>query len=143
MEDNFDEDAWMVMEQEAQYGDGKPRPLRQRTKEFALRIIRLYAALPGTTEAQVIGRQALRSGTSVGAHFREGLRARSEAEIISKLQTALQELDETDYWLELLADSDIVPADRLTSLRDETNQLLAILTTCAKRIKARKSRPKD
>lgn len=73
------------------------RDLPQRTKEFALRIIRLYVALPKTTEAQVLGKQVLRSGTSIGAHYREASRAKSNADFISKIETALQELDETCY----------------------------------------------
>lgn len=90
-----------------------------RAKLFALRIIRLYAVLPKTTEAQVIGKQVLRSGTSVGAHVREGKRSRSDAEMLSKTEGALQELEETVYWLELLAQSDIVKADRLIDLMKE------------------------
>ncbi len=82
--------------------------LSKRTTEFALRIIRLYSALPKTTEAQVIGKQVLRSGTSVGAHYREARRAKSNADFINKIEGALQELDETSYWLELLVESDIV-----------------------------------
>src|SRR2546423_4056699 len=81
------------------------RDLRVRTKSFALRIIRLYAALPKTVEAQVIGKQLLRSGTSVGAHYREAQRAKSNADFISKIEGGLQELEETVYWLELLADA--------------------------------------
>lgn len=76
--------------------------LKIRTKQFALRIIRLYSALPDTTEAQVIGKQILRSGTSVGAHYHEGIRSRSKAEFISKLEGGLQELEETVYWMELI-----------------------------------------
>ncbi|NLV46599.1 MAG: four helix bundle protein [Candidatus Hydrogenedentes bacterium] len=106
-----------------------PRDLRERTTDFALRIVRMYSALPKSTEAQVLGKQVLRSGTSVGAHYREASRARSKKEFVSKLEGALAELDETDYWLELLVKSEIVDADRLRSLRDETNELLRILTT--------------
>ncbi len=84
-----------------------PQDLRIRTSEFALRIIRLYVSLPKTTEAQVIGKQGLRSGTSVGANYREGYRAKSDADIVNKFKTALQELDETDYWLELLVKAGI------------------------------------
>ncbi|ESA34646.1 chp02436-containing protein [Leptolyngbya sp. Heron Island J] len=112
--------------------------LRDRTKAFALRIIKLYTALPKTTEAQVIGRQALRSGTSIGAHYREALRARSNAEYISKLEVGLQELEETGYWLELLADAEIVTPQRLDSLHQETKELLAILVSCVKTAKENK-----
>lgn len=100
--------------------------LRVRTKEFALRIIRLYSSLPKTTEAQALGKQVLRAGTSVGAHYREGQRAKSDADFISKNEGALQELDETAYWLELLVDSGIVPAEKLAPLQKETDELIAI-----------------
>lgn len=95
-----------------------------RTKEFALRIVRLYAALPKTTQAQVIGKQVLRSGTSVGAHFREGKRSRSDAEMVSKIDGALPELDETLYWLELLGESGIVKIERLGGLVGEGDELI-------------------
>ena len=114
------------------------RDLRARTKSFALRIIRLYASLPKTTEAQVIGKQALRSGTSVGAHYREANRAKSTADFISKIEGGLQELDETAYWLELLGDGGIVAESRLTDLRNETEELIAIFVASAKTAKAHK-----
>ena len=110
--------------------------LRLRTKQFALRVIRLFAALPRRPEADVIGRQVLRSGTSIGANFREAHRARSDAEFISKLGDCLKELDETCYWLELLIDAEIVAVDRLSTLLEECNQLIAILTTIAKKMKS-------
>jgi four helix bundle protein len=102
---------------------------------FALRIIKLYASLPKSTEAQILGKQLLRSGTSVGAHYREAKRARSTAEFISKVEVALQELDETIYWLELLCESEIVPETRLSSLKDEAEQLMKILVTSVKTAK--------
>ena len=71
--------------------------LKARTKQFALRIVRLYSRLPKTTEAQVLGKQLLRSGTSVGAHYREASRARSNPEFVSKVECGLQELEETVY----------------------------------------------
>lgn len=114
------------------------KDLKTRTKEFALRVIRLYTSLPKTTEAQVIGKQLLRSGTSVGAHYREGTRARSDAEFISKIEGGLQELEESCYWLELLVDAGIVPDAKLSELMDEANQLTAILTTCSKKAKQKK-----
>ncbi len=103
--------------------------LIDRTKGYALRIIRLYGALPKTTVAQVLGKQLLRSGTSVGAQYREGCRSRSAAEFVSKLSSALQEAEETAYWLDLLIESEVVSADRLTDLRDETRQICAMLTS--------------
>src|SRR5437899_11611480 len=101
--------------------------LRLRTRAFALRIIRLYASLPKTTEAQVIGKQLFRSGTSVGAHYMEATRARSVAEFISKIEGGLQELEETIYWLQLLIDSGIQTKKRLWPLCKEADELVAIL----------------
>src|SRR5271170_2552412 len=103
--------------------------LRLRTKQFALRVIRLFSALPRAAEAQVIGKQLFRSGTSVGANFREAHRARSDAEFVSKLGDCLKELEEACYWLELLVDAEIVAPDRIAPLQDECSQLTAILTT--------------
>jgi four helix bundle protein len=112
--------------------------LKHRTKEFALRVIKLFSALPKSAEAQVIGKQILRSGTSVGAQYREACRARSTAEFISKMQGSLQELDETSYWLELLVDSKLIKPARLGSLQDEANQLTAIFVASVKTAKTRK-----
>ncbi|MDI1313517.1 four helix bundle protein [Prosthecobacter sp.] len=112
-----------------------PFDLRERTKAFALRAIRMFVALPKTEEARVLGKQVLRSGTSVGANFREAHRSRSKAEFIAKIGDCLKELDETSYWLELLTESSIVPPSKLASLQDEANQLLAILTTISKNAK--------
>jgi len=118
--------------------DGR-QDLRKRTKEFALRVIKLYAALPKTTEAQVLGKQVLRSGTSVGAHYREGCRAKSDADFISKIEGGLQELDETLYWLELLTEANIIPMNRLESLQQETNELIAMFVTMARGVKQKKA----
>jgi four helix bundle protein len=79
--------------------------LNDRTKKFGLRIIRMFSNLPNTTQAQVIGKQVLRSGTSVGANYREAFRGRSRAKFISKCGDSLRELEETAYWLELLAEA--------------------------------------
>jgi len=114
-----------------------PQDLRTRTADFALRIVKLYVGLPKTTEAQVLGKQVLRSGTSIGAHYREGHRAKSDADIVNKFENALQELDETDYWLELLVKAGIIPAPKVESLRKETDELLAIFTTIVTKIKKR------
>lgn len=110
--------------------------LRQRTKTFALRVIKLYAALPKSTEGQVLGKQLLRSGTSVGAHYREAVRARSKAEYISKVGVGLQELEESVYWLELLTDAGLVIPQKLASLIAEANELIAIFVTLSNRAKA-------
>jgi four helix bundle protein len=106
------------------------RELKERTTEFALRIIRMHCALPKSTVAEVLGKQVLRSGTSVGAHYREGTRARSNAEFVSKLNGGLQELEETAYWLELIQKSGLVSPARLRNLINETDELTAIFVTC-------------
>ena len=111
--------------------------LRKRTTEFALRIIRMYTQLPKTMEAQTLGKQVLRSGTSVGAQFRESQRAKSDADFINKLEGCLQEADETAYWLELLVKAEIVPAQRLEALRKEIDEIIAILVTIVTKVKKR------
>ena len=113
--------------------------LKQRTKDFALRVIRLQSALPKSVVAQVIGKQLLRSGTSVGAHYREGSRARSTSEFVSKLGGAQQELEESIYWLELIAEVEVVDSARLEDLSNEAIELGKILTTCIKNAKAKSS----
>lgn len=117
--------------------DKKPIDLKVRTKRFALRIIRLFTSLPTTEVARTISKQLLRSGTSVGAQYREGVRARSDREVISKFEGALQELEESSYWLELLVKGEIVPEPQLADLLGECGELIAILTTCVKNIKAK------
>jgi len=113
--------------------------LRARTKVFALRILRLYSSLPKKPEAQILGTQVLRSGTSVGAHYREATRARSTAEFVSKIECGLQELEETLYWFELLVDGGIVPETKLVDLRNEANELIAILASSVKTAKRQKA----
>ena len=109
--------------------------LKVRTREFALRIIRLYTALPKTAEGQILGRQVLRSGTSVGANYREATRARSRAEFISKIETALQELEETLYWLELLDAVKAADLAKIHNLRREAEELIAIFVASVKTVK--------
>jgi len=114
----------------------KPQDLKPRTKAFALRVIRMYSKLPkNDTVAQVLGKQVLRSGTSVGANYREASRSRSKPEFISKIGDCLKEIEETEYWLELLVDSGCVSAATMADLLDETRQLIAIFTTIDKRSK--------
>jgi four helix bundle protein len=98
-------------------------------------VLRLFVSLPKTTEAQILGKQLLRSGTSVGAHYREANRAKSNADFISKIEGGLQELDESDYWLELLAEGGIVKPENVRELRDETNELILIFVTLVKNAK--------
>jgi four helix bundle protein len=116
---------------------GKPEDLRARTKKFALRIIRVYSALPKETVTQVLGKQLLRSGTSVGAHYREAFRGKSRADFISKMEGALQELDESQYWFELLIEAGTVSQKQLQPLLDETNELISIFVTIVRRTKDR------
>jgi len=114
--------------------------LKTRTKKFALEIVRFYSELPKKTETQVLGRQLLRSGTSVGAHYHEAQRAKSNADFISKIEGALQELDETCYWLQLIEKSDMISARRLSPLQAEAVELMKILVTIAKRAKEKLKR---
>src|ERR1700750_1922482 len=100
--------------------------LSERTKDFALRTIRMFAKLPKSAEGQILGKQVLRSGTSIGANYREAYRGRSKAEFISKCGDCLKEIEETAYWLELLVDARIVSAARLEPLRQEIGELTAI-----------------
>ena len=118
--------------------DAKPQPrdLKVRTREFALRVIRLYGALPKKTESQVIGRQVLRSGTAVGANYREGLRARSKTEYAAKLNLGLMELEGTLYWLELLEHAQIISGARLAGFMGETGELSAIFVTLIKQARS-------
>jgi len=109
--------------------------LRERTKIFALNIIRMFTSLPKTAEATVLGKQVLRSGTSIGANYREAYRSRSRAEFIAKAGDSLKELEETAYWLELLVESLIVDEMRMADLRKECDELTAIFVTIIKRTK--------
>ena len=111
--------------------------MRDRTKQFALRIIRMYGKLPKRTEAEIMGKQVLRSGTSVAANYREACRARSDAELIAKLGIVEQELDETMLWLELLVDSGIVAVDQMSDLLEEADELIRMTVAAIKTTKAR------
>src|SRR4051794_12592258 len=104
----------------------KTSDLRMRTKAFALRVIRLCSSLPKSGPPGVISRQLVRSGTSVGAQYREAHRARSTAEFVSKLESSIQELDESIYWIELLTESGAIKSERLAPLVAEANELMAI-----------------
>lgn len=115
----------------------KREDLKYRTRQFALRVITLFAALPKTAEAQIVGKQLVRSGTSVGAHYRESQYAKSDPDFISKIQGSLQELEETIYWLEIIEDMQVFADERLTPLHQEAEELRAILITIAKKVKAR------
>ncbi len=104
----------------------QPVELWQRTKQFAIRIVRLFRSLPKTDEARVVGKQALRSGTSLTANYRAVCRARPRAKFIEKIGTVVEGADETVYWLELLVETGIVSEKRLEGLCAEAGELLAI-----------------
>jgi four helix bundle protein len=115
--------------------------LRQRTKSFALRVIQLVGTLPKTQTANIIGRQLLRSGTSVGANYRAARRARSNAEFIAKLGIVEEEIDECAYWLELLHESRQVAHEEVKLLHAEADELTAIIVTSINSAKQHKVRP--
>jgi len=100
--------------------------LKERTKRFAIRVVRLFRSLPKTDEAKVIGKQALRSGTSVAANYRAVCRSRSKAEFVAKMGVVVEEADETVFWQELLVETGIVSQARMEGLLIEANELLAI-----------------
>ena len=111
--------------------------LKARTKEFALKIINLYPSLSGRTELQVMGKQLLRSGTSVGANYREACRARSPQEFAAKLGICLQELEETAYWFELMSESGLVDPREIMQAVNETGELIAIFVSSLNTVRRR------
>src|SRR5438093_11427377 len=106
--------------------------LRDRTKQFALRIIRLVAALPKSIEGRAIANQLVRCGTSVAANYRSACRARSRTEFIAKMGVVLEEADETQLWLELIIEAKLIPAERAQPLLDEASELVAIFVASRK-----------
>jgi four helix bundle protein len=119
--------------------DDKPHDLKERTKRFACRIIRLVGALPKTAAGRVIGTQLLRAGTSVGANWRAAARARSRAEFVAKLGIVLEEADEALYWMELLIEAHLVKKERLRLLMQEGNELTAIAVASINTARRRKT----
>jgi four helix bundle protein len=109
-----------------------------RTRAFALATIRFYSDLPKDAASQILGRQLLRSSTSVGAQYREAQRAKSISDFISKTEGALQEVDEAGYWLELIQESRVEGSDAIAPLRDEARQLLAIFVAITRKAKQTK-----
>ncbi len=103
--------------------------MQARTKKYALRVIRMFQRLPKTDEARILGKQALRSGTSAAANYRAACRCKSRADFISKLGTTVEEIDETLLWIELLEESGIVAAQKLQLIKRETEELLRILSS--------------
>jgi len=118
----------------------RPPDLLVRTKAFSLATINFYAGLPKETVAQILGRQLLRSATSVGAQYREAQRAKSIADFVSKAEGALQEVDEAGYWLELIHDSGLETSGVIKELRLEARELLAIFVAITRKAKANRMR---
>ena len=113
----------------------KAKDLQKRTKEFAIDIIRFSRRLPKTEDARVLGRQILRSGTSIAANYRAACRARSRAEFAAKISIVVEEADETAFWLELLVEADIVSEEMAHDLAKEANELLAIFVASRKTVR--------
>jgi four helix bundle protein len=113
----------------------KREEMMRRTKRFALAIIRLSSSLPRSLVSKVLGGQVLRSGTSVGAHYREACRAKSRADFVSKIEGALQELDETTYWLELLQEIYVEKRAQAEILMTEANELISIFVSVVGSVK--------
>lgn len=111
--------------------------LKDRTKAFAIRIVKLFRSLPKTEDARVFGRQVLRSGTSVAANYRAVCRARSKAEFVAKIGIVVEEADETIFWLEMLVDTNIVAAKKMEGLMKEASELLAIFAASQRTAKRR------
>lgn len=111
----------------------KPEDLKIRTKKFALRVIKLVQSLPKNMVADVIGRQLLRSGTSVGANTRSAYRGRSKKEFVAKIGIVIEECDESLLWMELLVESKTVEAEKLSSLMKEADELVAIFVSISKK----------
>ena len=123
---------------EKQESASPAQDLVERTRAFALRVIELYSRLPGTTLGQVMGRQLLKAGTSVGAQYREARRAKSDADFINKVEGALQELEETGYWLELMEGSRVIAVTDAKPLQTEADELTSILVASVRTVKKRK-----
>ncbi len=116
----------------------QPDDLKERTKAFALRVVHLVEALPKTRTADVIGKQLLRCGTSVGANYRAAARARSTADFIAKMGIVEEEADESLYWMELLIGAELMSAERLKPLMAEANELVAITVASINTARKRK-----
>jgi four helix bundle protein len=115
------------------------RQFKDRTKKLALRVIRLVEALPNGKTADVIGRQVLRSATSVGANYRAACRAKSTADMVAKLGIVEEEADETLYWLELLIEAGLMPESRLTNLMQETDEVVAMTVASIRTLRKSKT----
>jgi four helix bundle protein len=114
---------------------------KKRTKQLALRIIKVVDALPKNRTADVIGRQLIRSGTSIGANYRAACRGKSTADVIAKLRIVEEEADESAYWMELLIESGLVPEARLSELLQETNEIIAMTVASIRTLQKRNGIP--
>ena len=112
--------------------------MRNRTKKFVVDNIKFYRTLPKTEEAKIIGRQLLRSSSSVGANYRAACRARSKAEFHSKLSIVVEEADESVFWMEILVEAEVVKSSELNYLSDEANQILKIASASRKTVSSKK-----
>jgi len=117
--------------------DSKTKKLRERTKQFALRVIRLFQSLPQSSQSQVIGNQLLRCGTLVGANYRSACHSRSRTEFIARIGVVAEEADESVFWIELLSDLGIMKKDRIDPLLQEARELAAIFATSRQTAKRR------
>lgn len=114
-----------------------PEEMKRRTKDFALRVIRLVASLPRTVVADVVGRQLVKSGTSVAANYRASNRAKSRADFVAKMGIVEEESDESAFWLDLLAESELVPRPKLEALLREADEITAIAVASIRTARAR------
>ncbi len=114
------------------------KTFKERTKKFALGVAKLVESLPRTRTAEVLGRQLLRSGTSVGANYRSACRGRSASDVVAKLGIVEEEADESIYWMELLSDSGSVPAESLAALSKEANEIVAMTVASIKTLRSKK-----
>ena len=134
MKDEIEKDFSQIAEKK------EPQDLRIRTRDYALRILRLYEALPKHGAVHIISHQLVRSGTSPGAQYREACRAKSDADFISKIEGSLQELEESLYWLELLVEGEFVSENKLKQLLIETEELIAIFVSIVVKTKSKKNK---
>jgi len=111
---------------------------KKRTKDIALRIIKLVDSLPGSKSSEVIGKQLLRSGTSVGANYRAACRAKSSADSLHKLAIVEEEADESLYWMELLIDAKIIPEQKLSILMNDLNEIISMIVASIRTMRSKK-----
>src|SRR5262245_33584206 len=119
-----------------------PEELRKRTKQFTLRVMKVVAALPDTVQGRVIGNQLMKAGSSVGANYRAVCRARSRKDFVNKLGVVIEEADESAFWLEVIGESEVLPASRIETLLQEANELVAIMSA-ARRTAGRRDDPQS